>query len=180
MRPALLIPIAVFVALAGVFAFQLLSGHDPRAIPSPLIDQPVPEFALSPLPGRQPAAGLGSADLDGEGVQLVNFFASWCVPCIAEHPQITALAAQHGVAVHGVTYNDAPADTLAWLNRHGDPYDRVAIDEDRGAAIAWGVTGVPETYVVDGAGVIRYKHTGPILPETLERTILPLIRDLSP
>ena len=179
MRPALLIPMAVFLALAGVFAYQLLSGHDPRAIPSPLIDQRVPDFALPSLPQREPAVGLAGADLSGGGVQLVNFFASWCVPCIAEHPQITALAERYGVPVHGITYNDEPADTLAWLNRHGDPYDRVATDDGRRAAIAWGVTGVPETYIVDDTGVIRYKHTGPIVPDDLDRTILPLIRELA-
>ena len=179
MRPLLIIPVTVFVALVGVFGYQLWSGHDPRAISSPLIGQDVPRFDLPGLPGRSDE-GLSSDDLSGAPVQVVNFFASWCVPCIAEHPQITALSRDYGLPVHGITYNDAPADTLAWLRRYGDPYDRVASDETRQSGVLWGITGVPETYIIDAQGAIRFKYAGPITPDILEAEILPVIRALSP
>ena len=138
-----------------------------------MIDQPAPDLALPALPGRDD--GLASADLAGE-VTLVNFFASWCVPCLAEHPLLTRLAREDGIRVLGIAYKDEPTDTLAWLTQHGDPYRRIGVDLDGRAAIDWGVYGVPETFIVSGDGRILDKHIGPISPADLEDKILPLIR----
>ncbi|WP_029010336.1 DsbE family thiol:disulfide interchange protein [Azospirillum halopraeferens] len=172
-----LLPLVLFVGV-GV-AFFLGFGRDPRAIPSVLIDKPVPEFALAALPGRDKAdaRGLATADLRGD-VTLVNVFASWCVPCKVEHPIITRLAREEGITVHAINHKDKPADALAWLTRNGDPYDRVGADPDGRASIEWGVYGVPETFLVDREGRIRFKHVGPLTPAVVEETIIPLVKQL--
>ena len=170
-----LLPLLLFAGLAVWVAVPLLKGTDPSTVPSALIDRPAPDFALPPLPGRDD--GLSRADLGGE-VALVNFFASWCVPCLAEHPLLTRLAAEEGVPVYGITYKNEPADALGWLARHGDPYARIGHDADTRVAIDWGVYGVPETFVIDRAGRIRFRHAGPLTPELVDGTLLPLIRDL--
>ncbi len=173
-------PFRGFAAALGVFAaIGLLLAYglrlDPRRIPSPLIGKPVPEFSLPPVKGR--ALGLSSADLVGE-VSLVNVFASWCVACREEHPILMQLKEQGVVPVHGLNYKDKPDDAAAWLDRHGDPYTRTGADLDGRVAIDWGVYGVPETFVIDRAGRIAYKHIGPITPEALQGKILPLIEEL--
>ena len=167
------LPLTLFLTIAIWMAVPLVRGDDPRALPSALIDQPAPEFDLPPLPGRDD--GLARADLGGE-VMLVNVFASWCVPCLAEHPIITRLA--ETVPVMGINHRDDPADALDWLARHGDPYHRIGTDGDGRGALEWGVYGVPETFVIDREGRVRYRHPGPITPELLNGTLLPLIRDL--
>ena len=169
-------PLALFVAGAIWVAVPLIRGDDPSVLPSSLIDQPVPQFTLPPLPGRDD--GLATADLGGE-VTLVNVFASWCVPCLAEHPIISRLA-EDGVPVMGLNYRDDPADALAWLDTHGDPYRQIGADTEGRTAIDWGVYGVPETFVVDAQGRIRYRHAGPITPALLNDTLRPLIEELSP
>ena len=167
------LPLAAFVGLAGYFWVGLQS--DPRIIPSALIDQPVPAFELPPLtPEKQ---GFGSSDLSGQ-VRLVNVFASWCVPCRVEHPVLMRLAEQGTVPVFGINWKDRREDAIAWLAELGDPYARIGYDPDNKVGIELGVYGVPETYVIDAAGRIRFKQVGPILPETFKETILPLIRDL--
>lgn len=169
-----LIPLMVFGMVAVYFAAGL--SRDPKLIPSALIDKPAPEFTLPPLPGR--SAGLATTDLRGK-VSLVNVFASWCVPCKLEHPVITRLAREQGVTVYGLNYKDKPEDALAWLARQGDPYAAIGVDRDGKVGIDWGVYGVPETFVIDPAGRIRYKHVGPLAPADVEQTLLPLIRSLS-
>ncbi len=144
-------------------------------IPSALIDMPVPEFDLPPVAGRE--RGLSSDDLTGE-VTLVNFFASWCLPCQIVHPVLTELAAKGVVRVYGINYRDRPEDVSRWLERLGDPYHRTGADLDGRAGIEWGVYGLPETFVVDANGRIVYKHIGPVRPEDLDETILPLIESL--
>jgi len=172
-RRALLVPIAIFIALLVLFAVGLTL--DPRNIPSPLIGKPVPEFSLPPVKGR--TLGLSAANLKGE-VSLVNVFASWCVACREEHPQLMQLSRQGIVPIHGLNYKDAPDDAANWLEQLGDPYTRTGADRDGRVAIDWGVYGVPETFVIDGNGRIAYKHIGAITPEVLKEKILPLIEKL--
>jgi len=168
-----LVPLTVFL-IVGIFLAIGLSLN-PREVPSPLIGKPVPEFSLPPVKGRTP--GLASTDLKGE-VSLVNVFASWCVACRAEHPLLMALREKGVVPIHGLNYKDQPADAEKWLDELGDPYTRTGADITGRVAIDWGVYGVPETFVIDRQGRIAYKQIGPINPEVLEKTILPLIRKL--
>lgn len=168
----LLIPL-VFLALVVVLGIGLTL--DPRNIPSPLIGKPVPEFSLPPVKGR--TLGLASADLKGE-VSLVNVFASWCVACRQEHPLFMQLKANGAVAIHGINYKDKPEDAAQWLDELGDPYTRTGADLDGKVSIDWGVYGVPETFVIDRDGRIAYKQIGPITPQVLRDTILPLIHRL--
>lgn len=167
-------PAAVFVVLVGFFIVGL--GKDPSRLESVLIDRPVPEFALDALPDR--GRPLTSEHLKGE-VSLVNIFGSWCVACIAEHPFLMEIQASGAVPIHGIDWREKnPADGMRWLVRNGDPYDRVGLDPDSRVAIDFGVTGAPETFIVDKAGVIRYKHIGPITRDAWEDTLLPLIQEL--
>lgn len=172
-----LLPVAVLGVLALFFLRGL--GMNPRDIPSALIDRPVPEMSLAPLPGRGDASGLASADLKGR-VSLVNIYGSWCIACVQEHPYLMQLKKQGLVPIHGIDWRDDPLEGAKWLQKHGDPYDRVGSDPAPGrAAVDFGVTGAPETFVVDAGGVIRYKHIGPITPEVWSHTLQPIIRDLS-
>ena len=175
-RVAFLIPLLAFAGLAVWMAVPLIRGDDPSVLPSALIDQPAPALALPALPDRDD--GLASADLAGE-VTLINFFASWCVPCLAEHPLLTRLAREDGIRVLGIAYKDEPADTLGWLAQHGDPYRRIGVDLDGRAAIDWGVYGVPETFLVDADGRIRFRHPGPLTPDLVDDTLLPLLLELA-
>lgn len=152
---------AVPLALALVVAFFLLRGLalKPREIPSALIDKPVPSFVLPAIAGRPP--GLSSADLRGQ-VTVVNIFASWCVPCRAEHPMLMALQRSGRAPVHGINYKDNEEGALNWLKRLGDPYVGVGADKDGRVAIDWGVYGIPETFVVNAEGRIVCKHIGPL------------------
>ena len=176
-----LIPLVVFGALAGWLAVPLIRGSDPSQLPSALVDQPAPETDLPGLAGRPDGGGaepLTDAVFEGE-VTLLNFFASWCVPCLAEHPVLTALAEDRGLAINAIAYKDAPADTVAWLTRHGDPFARIGVDEGGLTGIDWGLTGVPETFVIDAEGHVRYRHIGPLTIADVEETLLPLIEELS-
>lgn len=172
-RLVFLAPLALFLVVAVYFAVGLT--RDPRAIPSALIDRPVPDFSLPSLEGAE--RGLETADLKGE-VRLVNVWASWCIPCRVEHPVLMRIAAEGEVPIHGINYKDAAADATAYLREHGNPYTSLGADRDGRAGIEWGVYGVPETYVVDREGRIRYRHVGPIMPQDLETTILPILREL--
>ncbi len=168
-----LLPLLVFLGLSVYFAIGL--GKDPKAIPSALIDKPVPEFELPPLLEGVP--GVATADFGGE-VVMVNVFASWCVPCRAEHPLITRLADEGIVPVFGLNWKNEKADAAAWLTELGNPYTRIGWDLSGRVGIDWGVYGVPETYIIDKQGRIRYKHIGPIYGQTLNSTLLPIIRGL--
>ena len=170
-----ILPLAVFVLIAGIFSYMLVTGYDSSKIPSVLIDQPVPAFDLPPLDDSRP--GLATADLAGH-VSVVNFFASWCLPCRAEHPLLMRLA-EDGVAVYGINYKNERADAIRWLAELGNPYRRIGIDEGR-AAIEWGVYGLPETFIVDKDGRIRFKQVGPITPQDFDELILPILGELDP
>lgn len=174
-RALFVLPVLLLVGLAVLFAVGL--RHDPSIVPSVLIDKPVPQFDLPPLFDDKP--GLATADLNGQ-VALVNVFASWCIPCRVEHPLFMRIAEAGEVPVYGINYKDAPADAKRWLAELGDPYTRIGADRDGRAGIEWGVYGVPETFVVDGTGTIRFKHVGPLTAEVLEETIMPLVRELGP
>ena len=173
LRLLLLMPAVVFVGL--MLAFGISLNRDPSSVPSPLIGKPVPEFSLAPVKER--TLGLSTADLRGD-VSLVNVFASWCVPCREEHPLLMRMKEQGLVPIHGLNYKDKPDDAARWLDTMGDPYTRTGADLDGRVAIDWGVYGVPETFVVDRQGRIAFKQIGPISPQTLEGTILPLIAKL--
>jgi cytochrome c biogenesis protein CcmG/thiol:disulfide interchange protein DsbE len=168
-----MLPLSVFVGIAILLAIGLTM--DPRKVPSPLIDKPVPEFQLPPVQGRQP--GLSSGDLRGEA-SLVNVFASWCVACRQEHPLLLEIGKQNIVPIHGLNYKDEPNDAAGWLDALGDPYTRTGSDLDGRVGIDWGVYGVPETFVIDKTGNIAYKHIGPISQQDWETKIHPLVVEL--
>ncbi len=175
-RLLFLAPLLVLAVLAAGFAVALLSGYNPHTLPSALIDRPAPDFSLPGLPGVDEAA-LSVADLGGE-VKLVNFFASWCTPCLAEHPVLTRLSGELGYTLYGIAYKDDTADTAAWLDRNGNPFDRVAVDADGRVALDWGLAGVPETFVVDAEGRIRLRYAGPLTPEVVADTLLPVLEEV--
>lgn len=168
-----LLPLALFLGMAVYFAKGLTK--DPSVIPSALIDQPVPEFSLPALKPDKP--GLATGDLKGD-VAIVNVFASWCVPCRAEHPLWMELAKRGDVPIHAINWKDQKGAAINWLDELGDPYARIGHDGDNTAGIEWGVYGVPETYIIDREGRIRYKHVGPVFPEIYTETIEPLLKEL--
>jgi cytochrome c biogenesis protein CcmG, thiol:disulfide interchange protein DsbE len=172
-------PLAIFTVLAIVFAFALRSG-DPSKLPSALIGRTAPAIELQGLEGLteagRPVGGFASADLANGQVSVVNFWASWCIPCVQEHPVLVALQERTGVRVYGVNYKDQAAAARRFLGRYGNPFFAVGVDGNGRAAIEWGVYGMPETFVLNGEGRIVYKHVGPITPETLDARIIPAIR----
>lgn len=174
-RLTYVLPVLVFLGLLAFFAKGLYL--DPRAIPSALIDKPVPQMDLAALPGRGDT-GLKTADLIGR-VSLVNIFGSWCVACQAEHPFLMKIKAMNIVPVMGIDWRDDPLAGMAWLQKHGDPYERVGSDPAPGhASVDFGVTGAPESFIVDREGRIRYKHVGVIDEDVWNTTLLPIIKEL--
>jgi cytochrome c biogenesis protein CcmG/thiol:disulfide interchange protein DsbE len=167
------IPLAIFVVLMAFLYIGLY--RDPREVPSPLIDKPAPAFALSQL--HDPERKLTNADLKGK-VWLLNVWASWCASCRDEHPLLMQLAAANTVPIYGLDYKDKPDAGRAWLAQNGNPYTASAVDLDGRVGIDYGVYGVPETFVIDKQGIVRYKQIGPLTPDSLQRKILPLIKDL--
>lgn len=173
-RLTLLAPLAVFLLLGGFFAIGLT--RDPSRIPSALIDHPLPEFSLPSLEGVDDG-GLATRDFKGD-VVLLNVFASWCVSCRIEHPFLMKLSESGEARIYGLDWKDKPGDGAAWLNRLGNPYERIGDDADGRVAIDLGVTGAPETFIVDREGRIRYKYVGPITPEVWMETLAPRIEEL--
>ena len=171
-------PLVIFGAMAIVFAYALKTG-DPSKLPSALLGKPAPALDLKPLDGlvdkTGPVPGLRATDLAAGRVTLVNFFASWCVPCVQEHPYLEEVKRRVGVDLVGINYKDATEAGRRFLGRYGNPYKAVGVDDSGRAAIEWGVYGTPETFVVDGQGRIAYKHVGPIGAEALETQIIPAI-----
>ncbi|MFQ5776001.1 MAG: DsbE family thiol:disulfide interchange protein [Kiloniellaceae bacterium] len=176
-RLVYLLPALIFAVVAAYFLWGLDPKRDPRLVPSVMIDKPVPEFDLPPIEGTD-GPGLSSADLRTGEVTLVNVFASWCIPCRVEHPLLMELKRQ-GVRLAGINYKNKPQEARAWLAELGNPYARIGADVSGRVGIDWGVYGVPETFVVDGSGRIRYKHTGPIDRTALDGTIRPLLKELA-
>ncbi len=162
-----LLPLVIFAGLA-VYLWDGL-GKDPGRLPSALIDKPAPEFNLPPLEGRDPSQPLATDHLATGKPVLVNFFASWCGPCRVEHPILNAMAQEHGVTIHGINYKDRPEQARAFLRQLGDTYGRIGSDLDGRVGIEFGVYGIPETFVIDGQGRVRYRNPGPLDPETAEK-----------
>ena len=168
------IPLGVFVALAAFLAVGLT--RDPREVPSPFIGKPAPDFRLTQLADEKLA--FTPEDMKGK-VWLLNVWASWCVSCRVEHPLLVEMSKKNVVPIVGLNYKDGRGEGMQWLQRFGNPYSLSAFDADGKVGIDYGVYGVPETFVIDKKGVIRYKQIGPITPEALEKTLLPLIRELN-
>ena len=170
-----LLPLALFVVLAAFLGVGL--KLDPREVPSPLVNKPAPTFTLPTL--ADPELQFSLEQMKGQ-VWVLDFWASWCVPCLAEHPYVTAMAREAGVPVVGLNYKDKPEDAMRWLARHGDPYTNIAADRDGRVGIDFGVYGVPETFIIDKQGTIRHKQIGPITPDDLRDTLMPLLKQLNP
>lgn len=175
MKARLLWPLAIFLVLAGFLAYGL--RLDPREVPSPLVGKPAPAFAAPAL--AAPERTLRQQDLAGK-VWMLNVWASWCGACREEHPVLVAYSRRPGaVPVYGLNYKDKREDGLGWLGQFGNPYTDSVFDPDGRIGIDYGVYGVPETFVIDRAGVIRYKQIGPITPSVLRDKIEPLLKQLS-
>jgi cytochrome c biogenesis protein CcmG/thiol:disulfide interchange protein DsbE len=176
-RWLLFLPIIAFAALAALFFLRLYAG-DASRLPSALIGRPAPHFDLPPLAGVE-TPGLSDADLRQGRVTLVNVFASWCVPCHAEHAVLMEIARdpqlKDRVALVGLAYKDQPENTRRFLGQGGNPFSRIGVDASGRAAIDFGVYGVPETYVIKGDGTIAYRFVGPLSDESLRQVLLPQI-----
>jgi len=168
-----LLPLAVLVVVVGFLGFGL--RLDPREVPSPLIGKAAPPFSLPVL--HEPAKTVSNTDLKGQ-VWLLNVWASWCVSCREEHPVLVELSKQKIVPIIGLNYKDQSDDARAWLKKFGDPYVMSLVDAQGKIGIDYGVYGVPETYLIDRDGVIRYKKIGPVTPDTVREKILPLVKQL--
>jgi cytochrome c biogenesis protein CcmG/thiol:disulfide interchange protein DsbE len=179
-RGGYVLPLIVVAVMSAFFLAALRSG-DPSRLPSALIGKPVPEFTLGPIEGQDAAGGgdarpgISSAGLVSGEVTIVNMWASWCGPCVQEHPQLVALKQQYGLRLVGINYKDEPAAARRFLARYGNPFDAIGADTTGRVAIDWGVYGVPETYVVDGRGRIAFKFVGPLSAAAIKDQILPAI-----
>ena len=173
-----LLPLVGVLVLAALFGKRLLDvehGADPSLIPTVLLDTPAPKFDLAPLPGH--GDGLRSDDFKGK-VVLVNFFGSWCIACVAEHPVLMEIAKTGELPIEGIDWRDESDKVLPWLERRGDPYDKIGQDPNGRAVIDFGVVAAPESFLIDGNGVIRYKEPGPITEEIWRKKIEPLVAQL--
>lgn len=169
-----LIPIGIFALLGYLLYYGL--RLDPRRIPSPLVNKPLPAFSLPTL--DNPDKILTNADLR-DHVVMINVWASWCVACREEHPVLVDLAGRKQVTIIGLNYKDTRVDALNVLRGQGNPYNTVLVDASGRTGLDWGVYGVPESFIVDKQGIIRYKQIGPITPEVWDKTLWPLIQSLS-
>ena len=159
------LPLLTLAILAGFFGWSLLSGRDPASIGSVMVGRAAPTLPQ----------GLGDGLVKSKPV-LVNFFASWCAPCLAEHPLFERLKSREGAVIIGIAWKDKPEATRAWLARLGDPFARAGTDLDGKLALDWGLSGVPETYLIDGQGIVRLHFRGPISERDLTAAILPLLK----
>ena len=169
-----LLPLALFLVLAAYFALSLRPGRDIHELPSAMIEKPAPAFDL---PGLGDSAPLALNALKGHPV-VINFFASWCVPCRIEHPLLMRLAQQNRIPLYGIDYKDKPEDGTRLLATYGDPYRLAGMDRDGRTGLDFGVYGVPETYVIDAGGIIRKRFVGPLTAETVDQELLPLLKQL--
>jgi len=180
-RQALLLAPFGAAVLAGAGFWTVLgrmkaNRFDPHDVPSQLIGRPMPEFAL---PAQEPGQGFSSADITAlRRPVLVNFFASWCVPCVIEHPELMALS-RAGVPIWGIAYKDTVPAASGFVARHGNPYARIARDAPGQVAIDWGVYGVPESYLIDPQGIVRWRMAGPLTPDVVSEQLQPLLRAMA-
>ena len=173
-RVLYLLPLLTLVILAGFFGWSLVSGRDPASIGSALVGRPAPSLKAPAL--RPGEAALSDALLHTGKPVLVNFFASWCTPCLAEQPLLERLAKKEGVTIIGVAWKNKPEEARAWLQRLGDPFAAAGYDLDGSMAVNWGLSGVPETFLIDAQGIVRLHIRAPILEKDVESRILPLLR----
>jgi cytochrome c biogenesis protein CcmG/thiol:disulfide interchange protein DsbE len=169
-----LIPVVIFVGLAVLLYVGLFQGP-PSLLPSPLVGKPAPDIALPALDTQ--AENFTRAELGQGRPVIINFWASWCAPCRIEHSTLESLAARNGVTLYGVAYKDDPEKSRAFLSELGNPFGKINQDREGRVAIDWGVTGVPETFVIDGKGVIRVHYAGPLNESLLQRLILPALKN---
>jgi len=179
-----IVPVLLFLLVAGFLLLGL--DRNPGEIPSPLIGKPAPAWTLPRLPVATAGAvtSSGEATLDAKTLQgkpyLLNVWASWCAPCLQEHPLLVELARRKVITIVGVNYKDKPEDARAWLARHGNPFGTTVADRDGRTAIDFGVYGVPETFLVDAQGIVRFKHIGALTDEAMRAKLLPAIAALPP
>lgn len=169
-----LLPLVAFIVLVIFLGIGL--NLKPREVPSPLIDKPAPAFRVPQL--YEEAKTIAPEEMRGK-VWLLNVWASWCVTCREEHPLLVELARQNVVPIYGLNYKDKREDAIAWLAERGNPYVVTAYDQVGNVGIDWGVYGVPETFVIDKLGIIRYKQIGPVTPDALRDKIIPLVKELN-
>lgn len=162
------LPLLVLVALGALFVTTLT-----REIKLELISRPVPEFSV-PNFMEKDGAPLTKSDLTG-GIKMLSFFATWCPACLADHKQLRALSDKYGLQIHGIAFKDKPEDLENFLETYGNPFDKIALDNTGDSYFAWGVTGMPESYIIDAKGNIRYKHEGVITPDQITTHIIPII-----
>jgi cytochrome c biogenesis protein CcmG/thiol:disulfide interchange protein DsbE len=175
-RMLMLAPLGLAVAGGGAFLAMLrglsTGSFDPRGVPSPIVGQPVPEFTLA---SQVPGQGFSSTDLRNAGhVVMINFFASWCVPCALEHPALMGLK-QTGLPIWAIAYKDAADKAAGFISRNGDPYARIGRDDTGRVSIDWGLSGVPESFLVDRAGVVQWHYAGPLTPEVIGQQLRPAL-----
>lgn len=173
MKAKFLVPLGLFIVMVGFLAVGL--KLNPREVPSPLVNKPAPAFTVPQM--QQAELQFSSADMLGK-VWLLNVWASWCVACREEHPVLMGFAKQQLIPIVGLDYKDQRKDAMGVIKRSGNPYDVIAFDADGRVGIDYGVYGVPESYLIDKTGVIRYKEIGPITQEALDKKIIPLINEL--
>ena len=169
------LPIIILGLMVGVFLRHYTSGRDANAIPSALLNKPAPNFVLPTLHGED----VASEKLWRRQPVVINFFASWCAPCRLEHPVLKALAAKNNIPVFAIAYRDQKPDTEKFLKELGNPFTMVLFDYKGRVGIDWGLSGVPETFVVDQQGIIRYRFAGMLTEERVQEEILPLLEKLS-
>jgi cytochrome c biogenesis protein CcmG/thiol:disulfide interchange protein DsbE len=173
MRWYYFLPVVVFIGLIAVFGISLVRYSDSSNAPSALLDKPAPQFLLPTLDAK--TAAFVPRDLASGHVTVLNVWASWCVPCRAEAPALAELAALKDVSLYGLVYKDTAAKARNFLDETGNPYRRIDLDADGQAGIAWGITGVPETFVIDGQGIVRLRYAGPLVGSALTEIVLPAI-----
>ena len=166
--------LGAFIVLVGLLAVGL--RLNPREVPSPLIGKPAPAFELPLL--SEPDKRFSQKDMLGK-MWIMNVWASWCPPCLVEHPVVTRIARSGLAPVVGLNYKDTRDEALPWLKRNGDPYQLIAFDANGRIGIDYGVYGVPETYVIDRQGIIRYKHIGPLTADVVQKKVEPLVKELN-
>ena len=174
-RAIFVLPVLLFLAVAGYFGLALRPDYDPHELPSAILNKEAPPFALPGLNGE----GVARDALKG-GPAVINFFASWCVPCRVEHPLLMRLKEREGVKVYGIDYKDKPEDATRFLTQLGDPYRGIGLDRDGRTGLDFGVYGVPETFVLDKTGLVVKRFVGPLTPQQIEKELLPLLKKLGP